>query len=220
MNFPPPLPLLFFIDARLKGKAEEKNQREKKAITSVKNLRQEEIISMFEFTSLQFSVIFTLFFCSLVVKSMMMVWLKAKAIAINVCKFSLSLPFRINLTFSCSLYFHATTLFYELSHMHTYKKSSSLHVKFKTFSLSCHATQKFLQLQFWTQIMLVVWINFYLKLLRFFGEKNWVKIRERDGNLFISFFNGFNIKKLSSNPVFHRDIELRATNSSMSAEMI
>lgn len=112
MNFPP-LPLLFFIDARLKGKAEEKNQREKKAITSVKNLRQEEIISMFEFTSLQFSVIFTLFFCSLVVKSMMMVWLKAKAI--NVCKFSLSLPFRINLTFSCSLYFHATTLFYELS---------------------------------------------------------------------------------------------------------
>lgn len=61
MNFPP-LPLLFFIDARLKGKAEEKNQREKKAITSVKNLRQEEIIFMFEFTSLQFSVIFTLFF--------------------------------------------------------------------------------------------------------------------------------------------------------------
>lgn len=160
MNFPPPLPLLFFIDARLKGKAEEKNQREKKAITSVKNLRQEEIISMFEFTSLQFSVIFTLFFCSLVVKSMMMVWLKAKAI--NVCKFSLSLPFRINLTFSCSLYFHATTLFYELSHMHTYKKSSSLHVKFKTFSLSCHATQKFLNCNFelkscWWSELIFTW---------------------------------------------------------------
>lgn len=84
--------------------------------------------------------------------------------------------------------------------------------------MSCHT--KISQLQFWTQIMLVVWINFYLKLLRFFGEKNWVKIRERDGNLVISFFNGFNIKKLSSNPVFHRDIELRAANSSMSAEMI
>lgn len=172
MNFPPPLPLLFFIDARLKGKAEEKNQREKKAITSVKNLRQEEIIFMFEFTSLQFSVIFTLFFLLLGGKVDDDGVAQSESNS-NKCLqiFSLSLPFRINLTYSCSLYFHATTLFYELSHMHTYKKSSSLHVKFKTFSLSCHATQKFLQLQFWTQIMLVVWINFYLKLLRFFGKK-------------------------------------------------
>lgn len=114
MNFPPPPSAFFYwraIERQSRGK---KSKREKSNYFSKKFAARGNYFHVrVYFITVQRN--FHSFFCSLVVKSMMMVWLKAKAIAINVCKFSLSLLFRINLTFSCSLYFHATTLFYELS---------------------------------------------------------------------------------------------------------
>lgn len=141
MNFSPPSSL-FFIDARLKGKAEEKNQREKKAITSVKILRQEEIISMFEFTSLQLNVIFP-FFCSLVVMSM--VWCVAQSESNKCLQIFLSHTFK-------SIWLSRVHSFFTLQRFfmsfHMYEKNPRVFMSsFKLFSLSCHATQKFLQ--FW-----------------------------------------------------------------------
>lgn len=69
-------------------------------------------------------------------------WLKAKAI--NVCKFS-SFSFKSIRLSRAHFFFTLQHFLWAFTHA---KKSPSLHVKFKTFSLSCHATQKILELQF------------------------------------------------------------------------